>query len=103
MKIVTKKNISLVLQFLTIVGILVSLGAGVCLLGEIADIYFRDGIPFHRLPAEQLPTLYDELPELLEDGAECGLVAGLSLLVSLVSGVAAFVLTCCIKPEVKQA
>ena len=103
MKIVTKKNISLVLQLLTIVGILVSLGAGVCLLGEIADVYFRDGVPLYQLPAEQVPALYDELPELLEDGAECGLVAGLSLLVSFISGVAAFVLTCCIKPEAKQA
>lgn len=102
LKFITKKNISLVLQLLTIAGVLVGMVAGFCLLWEITDIAMLNGVLYTMQPDEQIRVLLEAYDELTDDGIECGLVAGMALAVSAISGPAAFILTCFIKTSAER-
>ena len=97
MKFLTKKNAVLVLQLLTVTGILIGIGAGGGLLWEITDIYMLNGVLYTMQPEEQIRVLREAFDELTDDGIEYGLVAAAALLVSAISGAASFILTCFIK------
>ena len=97
MKFLTKKNAVLVLQVLTVTGILIGIGAVVGLLWEITDIYMLNGILYTMQPEEQIRVLREAFDELTDDGIEYGLVAAAALVVSAISGAASFILTCFIK------
>ena len=97
MKFLTKKNAVLVLQLLTVTGILIGIGAGVGLLWEITDIYMLNGVLYTMQPEEQIRVLREAFDELTDDGIEYGLVAAAALVVSAISGAASFILTCFIK------
>ena len=97
MKFLTKKNAVLVLQVLTVTGILIGIGAGVGLLWEITDIYMLNGVLYTMQPEEQIRVLREAFDELTDDGIEYGLVAAAALVVSAISGAASFILTCFIK------
>lgn len=101
-KFITKKNISQVLQLLTITGVLVGMSTGFCLLWEITDIDMLNGVLYTMQPDEQIRVLLEAFDELTDDGIEYGLVAGLALAVSAISGVASFILTCFIKTSPEQ-
>ena len=97
MKFLTKKNAVLVLQLLTVTGILIGIGAGVGLLWEITDIDMLNGVLYTMQPEEQIQVLREAFDELTDDGIEYGLVAAAALVVSAISGAASFILTCFIK------
>lgn len=97
MKLLTKKNAALVLQLLTVGGILTGMGAGFCLLWEITDIAMLDGVLYTMQPDEQIRVLREAFDELEDDGIEYGLIAAAALVASAFSGAASFILTCFIK------
>ncbi len=102
MKFLTKKNAALVLQLLTVAGILIGMGAGFCLLWEITDIYMLNGVLYTMQPEEQIRVLREAFDELRDDGIEYGLVAAAALAVSAISSMASFILTCLIKTSPQQ-
>lgn len=102
MKLLTKKNASLVLQMLTVAGVLVGLGAVFCLLWEMTDIYMLNGVLYTMQPEEQIRVLREAFDELRDDGIEYGMVAGLALAVAAISGVASFIVTCLVKTAPQQ-
>lgn len=103
MNFITKKTVLLFLQSITVAGILTGLAGGLCLLDEMTDIHMLNGVLYTMQPNEQLAVLQEETNELMDDGLKYGIVAGLALSVSFIAGLAAFVLSCFIKAEKKQA
>ena len=102
MTILTRKNTLIVLQLLTVSGIIVGLVAGCCLLWEMTDVYMLNG-RIYTVPVEQQAAVWQHaVAELLDDGIEYGIVAAVSLGVSVLTGVAATVLACFIKPAPQQ-
>ena len=97
MKIFNKKRVAILLQAVTLTGILVAFASGICLLWEMLDLYMLDSILYSMQPDEQLLALHEEVDDMLEDGIACGVVAGVAMVVSFISGLVATVLTGLIK------
>lgn len=102
MKLVTKKNTVLALQLFTAFGILVGMGAGLLIINELTDVYMLNGILYTMSPEEQFKVLHDTVHEVIDDSLEYSIVAAVALAVSFITGTAAFILTCFIKPSPKQ-
>ena len=103
MKLLTKKNAALVLQLLTVAGVLIGMGAGFCLLWEITDIYMLDGVLYTMQPGERFKAMHDAVHELIDDSIVYCIVAAFALAISFITGVASFILTCFLKTSPEQS
>lgn len=102
MKILTRKNILIALLVLTVVGILVGMVCGFCLLWELTDLYMFMGNMYTIPPDAQLAGLREEAHDVVDSSIEYGLVAAFALLAAFICGVAATVLAFFIKPAATQ-
>ena len=103
MQLLTKKNALLGLQILTVFGILVGLVAGLLIVNEMTDIYMLDRVLYTMQTEEQFEVLHNAVDELIDDSIVYSIIAAFALATSLITGVAAFILTCFIKTYPKQS
>ena len=103
MQLLTKKNVLLVLQMLTVAGILIGLVAGLLIVNEMTDVYMLDGVLYTMSQEEQFKAMHDAVDELVDDSIVYSIIAAFALATSLITGVAAFILTCFIKTYPKQS
>ena len=97
MKLLTKKNVSLVLQMLTVAGVFVGMVAGLHIVKEIIDVYMLDCVLYTIQQEEQFKAMHDAVHELIDDSSAYSITAAFSLAASFITGVASFILTCFIK------
>ena len=103
MKLLTKKNVSLVLQMLTIAGIFVGMVAGLLIVNEMTDVYMLDGVLYTMQKEEQFKAMHDAVSKLIDDSIVYSIVAAFSLAASFIAGVVSFILTCFMKTSPEQA
>lgn len=103
MQLLTKKNVLLILQMLTVVGIFIGLFAGLFIVNEMTDVYMLDGVLYTMQPEEQFKAMHDEVHELIDDSIVYSIIAAFALATSFITGVASFIMTCFIKTYPKQS
>ncbi|MBO5683389.1 MAG: hypothetical protein J6R92_00430 [Akkermansia sp.] len=103
MKLLTKKNAALVLQLLTVAGVLIGMGAGLLIVNEMTDVYMLDGVLYTMQPGEQFKAMHDAVHELIDDSIVYCIVAAFALTISFITGVASFILTCFLKTSPEQS
>ena len=102
MNIMMRKTAWIALQLLTVLGVIVGLVAGCCLLWELTDVYMINGHIYTQPVEEQASVWQHAVAELVDDGFVYGLVAAVALGVSLLTGIAAAVMAFFIKPSSQQ-
>lgn len=93
-KLVTLKRVQIACQGVALLGVLVGLGAIVCMVWELTDFFMLQGRLYTMLPEEQLAVLSEEALELPEEVIVPAIVGAVALLGSLLTGLSTLVMTC---------
>ncbi len=90
----TYKYLSVTCQVLTLLGIATGLGALCYMVWELGDLLMLENRLYSMTPDMQLPALLDVVDDVPEDVIEPAIVGGVSLVISMLTGLAGVILTC---------
>lgn len=90
----TYKYLSVTCQVLTLLGIAIGLGALCYMVWELGDLLMLENRLYSMTPDMQLPALLDVVDDVPEDVIEPAIVGGVSLVISMLTGLAGVILTC---------
>ena len=90
----TYKYLSVTCQVLTLLGIATGLGALCYMVWELGDLLMLENRLYSMAPDMQLPALLDVVDDVPEDVIEPAIVGGVSLVISMLTGLAGVILTC---------
>ena len=90
----TYKYLSVTCQVLTLLGIATGLGTLCYMVWELGDLLMLENRLYSMTPDMQLPALLDVVDDVPEDVIEPAIVGGVSLVISMLTGLAGVILTC---------